>query len=389
MVRAIAKLTALNVKRATERGYYHDGGGLYLAVDQAGNRSWIFRYGRQGMRHHGLGPLHTVTLAEAREKAKACRQLLIEGRDPIEEKRARKAAIAAEAARAITFRAAAETYINDHHAAWKNPKNRQQWQNTLAAYAHPVIGKLPVAEIDTGLVMRVLEPIWREKTETAARVRMRIERILDWAAVHGYREGENPARWKGHLEHILPAQGKIAPVEHHDALPHAEVPAFIAELQGRNGSAGAFEFLILTAARTGEVLGATWDEFDCETRIWTIPAVRMKAAREHRVPLADRAIEILKDQPHTGKQPFPYSNMAFLQTLKRMDRDGVTAHGFRSSFRDWAAETHEASRDVAEMALAHAIADKTEAAYRRGDLFAKRRKLMDDWAAFCAGGVNG
>jgi integrase len=390
MARKIARLTALGVKRAKKRGYYHDGAGLYLAVDANANRSWIFRYGPQGHRHHGLGALHTVTLAEAREKARDCRKLLLDGLDPIAEKRARKATARLEAAKTITFAAAAETYITDHHTAWKNEKNRQQWRNTLSTYAYPIIGKLPVAAIDTGLVLRVLQPVWHEKPETASRVRMRIERILGWATVHGYRNGDNPARWRSHLDHLLPAQGKIAPVEHHAALPYADIPDLIVELSERNGlAAEALEFLILTAARTGEILGATWDELDLRARTWTVPAKRMKAGREHRVPLSSRAIKILKGLPRDGKRVFPLSNMALLQLLKKRMRHKITAHAFRSSFRDWAAETHDAARDVVEMALAHAVADKTEAAYRRGDMFEKRRRLMDDWAAFCAGGNNG
>jgi integrase len=385
VAREIARLTALDVKRATKRGLYNDGGGLHLQVAANGSRSWIFRYGAQGRRHCGLGALHTVTLAEAREKARQCRQLLIDGVDPIAERRTRKAAARIEAAKAITFTTAAETYINDHHAAWKNPKNQQQWRNTLRDYAFPVIGKLPVAAIDTALVLRVLQPIWREKPETASRVRMRIERILSWATVHGYRSGDNPARWRSHLDHLLPAQDKIAPVQHHAALPYADIPDFIRDLRERDGfAAEALEFLILAAARTSEVLGAKWGEFDLKGRVWTIPANRMKSAREHRVPLANRAVEILKDLSRDGDRPFPLSNMALLQLLKRMDGHGkITAHGFRSSFRDWCAETHDASRDVAEMALAHAISDKAEAAYRRGDLFEKRRRLMDDWASYC------
>jgi integrase len=385
VAKKIAQLTALDVKRAKRRGLYADGGQLYLQVHSDGNRSWIFRYGAQGQRHHGLGAVHTVTLAEAREKARERRKLLLEGVDPIAAKKARKAAAQLEAAKSITFAEAAQTYINDHHAAWKNPKNQQQWRNTLATYAYPVIGKLPVAMIDTDLVKRVLQPIWHEKPETASRVRMRIERVLGWATVHGYRSGDNPARWRGHLDHLLPAQGKIAPVKHHAALPYADVPAFIRELRERDGAAAeAFEFLVLTATRTGEVLGAAWDELDLKAETWVVPASRMKSAREHRVPLSARAVEILKEQPRDGERIFPFSNMAFLQLLKRMGRD-VTAHGFRSSFRDWAAETHEAARDTVEMALAHRVSDKTEAAYRRGDLLAKRRKLMDDWATFCEG----
>ena len=382
MAREIGRLTALDVKRATKRGYVHDGGGLYLAVDRSGNRSWVFRYGPQGRRHHGLGPLHTVSLAEAREKAKACRQLLLEGKDPIAEKRARKA----EAAKQITFAAAAQTFIADHHAGWKNPKNRRQWEGTLARYAYPVIGKLPVNVIDTNLVMPVLQPIWREIPETASRVRMRVERVLGWATVHGFRIGDNPARWRGHLEHLLPPQGKVAPVKHHAALPYAEVPAFVVELRERNGAAQAFEFLILTAARTDEVLGATWDEFDLDLGLWTVPKERMKGGREHRVPLSERAIEILEAQSRTDERPFSFAANVFLQMLKRMGRANiVTGHGFRSSFRDWAGDCTAFPREVAEEALAHAVKDKTEAAYRRADALDKRRRLMAAWATFCAG----
>ena len=250
MARKLGRLSALDVRRAKMRGLYNDGGGLYLSIDRAGNQSWIFRYGAQGARHKGLGPLHTIGLAEARDRARACRKLLLDGIDPIADGRARKAAARLEQARAITFAEAAETYIAKHHAAWKNPKNRQQWENSLATYAFPVIGKLPVVAIDSGLVLRVLEPIWHAKPETASRVRMRIERILSWATVHGYRGGENPARWRGHLDQLLPAQGKIAPVEHHPALPYAEVPAFIIAIRECTGPAAeALECLLLTAAR--------------------------------------------------------------------------------------------------------------------------------------------
>jgi integrase len=395
MARKIGRLTALSVKRAKHRGLYNDGGGLHLSIDVNGNRSWIFRYGAQGRRHHGLGPLHTVTLAEAREKARDCRKLLLDGLDPIAEKRTRKAAAKAEAAKSITFADAAETYITSHHAAWKNEKNRTQWRNTLRDYAFPVIGKLPVAEVDTALVLRVLQPIWTTKTETAARVRMRIEHILSWATVQGYRTGDNPARWDKHLDNLLPPQAKVAPVKHHAALPYADVPAFIRDLHKLDGlAAEALEFMILTAARTGEIIGAaTWDEFDLRAKVWTVPAKRMKAGKEHKVPLAKRAVEILKALPRDNERPFPLSNMAFLQLLKRVGRTDITPHGFRSSFRDWAAETHKAAREVAEMALAHAVSDKTEAAYRRGQMLAKRRKLMDDWATFCTakrrGGKHG
>ena len=298
MAREIAKLTALDVKRAKQRGLYNDGGGLHLQIDRNGARSWVFRYGAQGRRYLGLGPTHTITLQEAREKARDCRKLLLEGRDPIAEKQARKAAARIDAAKAITFADAAETYIRDHHASWKNEKNRQQWRNTLATYANPVIGKLPVSAIDTGLVLRVLQPIWTTKSETASRVRMRIERILSWATVHGYRSGDNPARWEKHLDNLLPPQAKVAPVQHHAALPYADVPGFIREMRDRDGFAGeALEFLILTASRTGEVIGAEWGEFDLKAKVWTIPKGRMKGAREHKVPLCARAVEILFRSP--------------------------------------------------------------------------------------------
>jgi integrase len=362
---------------------HHDGGGLYLAVAANGSRSWIFRYGAQGRRHFGLGATHSVTLPEARSKARDARRKLLDGIDPIADRRARKLAVRLEAARTITFAKAAETYITAHHAAWKSEKNRGQWTNTLATYAYPVIGDLPVAAIDTALVMRVLEPIWTTKTETASRVRMRIERVLAWATVHGYRTGDNPARLTNHLDQLLPEQSKVAPVRHHAAMPYADVPAFLRDLRTHDvRAARALEFLILTATRTSEVVGAEWDEIDVGARVWTVPASRMKSGREHRVPLSDRAIELLTTLPRDRARVFGISETAMRQLLARMGRSDVTPHGFRSSFRDWAAETHHASRDVAEMALAHAVSDKTEAAYRRGDLFAKRRGLMADWAAF-------
>jgi integrase len=382
MARKLGRLSALDVKRLTTRGMHNDGGGLYLSVAANGSRSWTFRYGAQGARHYGLGPLHTVSLTEARSKARDCRLMLLDGGDPIADRRARKLAARLEAAKQITFAKAAETYIEAHHTAWKSDKNKQQWINTLATYAFPLIGNLPVAAIDTTLVLHVLEPIWATKTETASRVRMRIERVLAWATVRGYRSGDNPARWTHHLDQLLPEQGKVAPVEHHAAMGFADVPAFLRELRERDGMAArALEFLVLTAARTSEVIGAEFGEIDAG--VWTIPASRMKSGREHRVPLSDRAIEIINALPRDGARVFGISSTAMRQLLARMGRSDITPHGFRSSFRDWASETHTASRDVAEMALAHAVSDKTEAAYRRGDLFAKRRTLMADWAAYC------
>jgi integrase len=385
LAREIARLKALDIKRATRPGLYHDGGGLYLQVSRNGSKSWTFRYGAQGRRYVGLGATHTVALTEARERARRCRQLLLDGIDPIDDKRTRQAAARLEAARAITFNDAARQYIASHKRGWKNPKSESQWTSTLAMYADPVIGKLPVASIDTGLVLRCVEPIWADKTETATRVRARIEAILDWAQVHGYRTGDNPARWRGCLEHLLPAKSKVTPVEHYRAVPYAELADFIIELHQRDGvTAEALEFLILTAARSAEVLGAEWSEFDLPGRVWVIPASRMKGGKEHRVPLSDRAVAIVKAQPRNDERVFPLTQSAMLQLLRwRMNRT-ETPHGFRSSFRDWAAETTDYPNHVVEKALAHTVSDKVEAAYRRGDLFDKRRALMNDWAAFCA-----
>jgi integrase len=327
-------------------------------------------------------------LMEARERARQARVLLIDGKDPIAERRAQRATQRLAEAKSITFADAAATYIRDHHVAWKNVKNRRQWEVTLATYVFPVIGTLPVAEVDTTLVLRCVESIWKTKTETASRVRRRVERVLAWATTHGYRSGPNPAAWADHLANLLPAASKIAPVEHHPAMPFADVPAFVRELHGRHGIAPrAMEFLVLCAARTAEVLGADWSEFNLDAAVWTVPAGRMKAGKEHRVPLSDRAVEILRALPRKGGAggPFRLSDVALRQLLRRMKRTDITPHGFRSSFRDWASEVAGASREIAEMALAHTVGSQVEAAYRRGDLLAKRRRLMRDWADHCAG----
>jgi integrase len=282
--------------------------------------------------------------------------------------------------------------ISMHRDSWRNEKHRDQWRNTLNSYASPVIGSLPVQTIDVALVMKALEPIWKTKPETASRLRGRIEAVLDWAAVRGYRTGENPARWRGHLDKLLPARSKIQRVQHHPALPYNELADFMDALEGQDGTAArALEFLILTAARTGEIIGARWDEVDLEEKIWTVPGERMKAGREHRVPLSPAALVLLKRMKETesdfvfpgGKKGMPLSNMAMLAVLKRMRRDDLTAHGFRSTFRDWAAECTDFRSEVVEMALAHTIENKVEAAYRRGDLFQKRRQLMQAWTRFC------
>jgi integrase len=383
VARGIHRLTQLQLKRASRRGLYADGGGLYLQITKHGSRSWIFRYKRGGRsRMMGLGSLSVVDLREARELALAARKELHAGIDPL----AARAGARAVAVKTISFDGATATFLDAHSAAWRNAKHVQQWRNTLSTYASPVLGALPVRDIDTGLVMRVLTPIWQAKPETASRLRGRIEAILGWAAVHGYRAGDSPARWKDHLQRLLPAKGKLRAVRHYAALPYAELPAFLAELrQQASVAARCLEFLILTAARTSEVIKATTAEFDLAAKVWTIPAARMKAGREHRVPLSDRAIELIGVLPHdSAARVFPRSQMALLKLLRRrMKRADITSHGFRSTFRDWAAETTNYPNHVVEQALAHIIGNAVEAAYRRGDLFEKRRRLMDDWAAYC------
>lgn len=348
----------------------------------------------QGGRPGALdGPASLIGLADARRLAEACRRQRLAGLDPIESRRAERDRGRLEAAEALTFRACAESYIAAHRAGWRNAKHAAQGTATLDTYAFPVVGDLPVQAVDTGMVVRMLEPIWTSRTETASRLRGRIEAVLDWAATRGHRQGENPARWRGHLENLLPARTLVRKVRHHAALPYPEVGAFMSELKRQEGTAAlALRFLILTASRTGEVLGARWNEIDPAARIWTVPAERMKGHREHRVPLSDPALDVLRQVRELsggdfvfpgGRAGRPLSNMAMLTLLRRMKRSDLTAHGFRSTFRDWAAEHTEFSREVAEAALAHTIADKVEAAYRRGDLFAKRRLLMDAWARQC------
>jgi integrase len=394
MARTIGKLTALAVDRAKRRGYYGDGGGLFLQVSASGAKSWVFRFKEFGrLREMGLGPTHTVSLAEARQKALECRKLRLDGCDPIEIRKAGRAQARLDAAKAMTFKECAESYIASHKAGWRNPKHAAQWPATLGTYVYPVFGGLPVQAVDVGLVMRALEPIWTAKPETAGRVRGRVESVLDWATSRGYRQGENPARWRGHLENLLPKKAKVHRVEHHAALPYAEIGTFMAELHLQEGiAARALGFAILTVARTGEVIGARWSEIDLESRLWAVPAERMKGGRVHRVPLSEATIAVLdamKTIRHGdcvfpgGRAGGPISNMAMTMTLRRMGRGDLTVHGFRSSFRDWAAERTGFPAEVAEMALAHAVSDKVEAAYRRGDLFQKRRQLMDAWARYC------
>jgi integrase len=382
-----AKRVAMLVKRP---GRYHDGHGLILVVVNSNNASWQLRFQRNGReRWLGLGPLHTVTLKDARERARAARLQLLDGIDPIDARRTERV----KATQVMTFKAAAEAYNALHEQKWRNEKHRKQFLASLACYAYPVLGNTPVASIDTAAVLRVVEPIWLSKTETANRVRGRIENVLDWATVRGQRSGDNPARWKGHLAGVLPAPGGVARRIHFSALPWARIAAFMAELRTRDGiAARALEFTILTAARTGEVVGARWSEIDLKTHTWIIPAARMKSRREHRVPLSARTVEILSGlyredgNSHVfigARTGAALGNMAMPDVLQQMDQCDVTVHGFRSTFRDWAAEATAHPNHVVEQALAHTIGNAVEAAYRRGDLFEKRRHLMNDWAQFC------
>jgi integrase len=367
---------------------YADGGGLYLAISKAGVRSWIFRYrATNGERAHGLGPLHTVSLKQARDKALVCRQQRLDGIDPIE---AKKAARLAAAAKTMTFRQCAEAYITAHRDDWTNPRHAKHWSATLETYAFPVVGDLPAHIIGLDLIIKILDPIWKEKTTTAARLRGRIEAVLDWATVRGFRSGENPARWKGHLEQLF--SRKIA-AKHFSALPYSDIGIFMAELRGVEGiGARALEFTILTVKRAGEVIGVRWSEIDLGARLWVIPAERTKTRREHRVPLSEPALAILQRLWETRESAFvfpgvqsgqPINKAAMLLVLRRMGRDEITVHGFRSTFSDWCAEQTNTPSEVREMALAHAVSDKVEAAYRRGDLFEKRRQLAEAWARYC------
>jgi integrase len=388
-------LTAIAAAKIRKQGRYGVGNGVYLQITGKNGRCWVFRYerehaGRRRGRHIGLGPCTLVSLAEAREKGLEYRKLLLSGIDPLDHRKALRQQALAAAAKGVTFRECAERYIAAHEAGWRNEAHRKQWRATLTADVYPMIGGLPVASIDTGSVVDVLESIWTSKPETASRVRGRIESILDWAKAREYRAGENPARWRGHLDHLLPHHRKLARVKHHAALPYADVPAFMHELRGEDGIVGrALEFTVLTVARAGEVLGAQWDEIAAD--VWTVPAARMKGGREHRVPLANRAVDLLEALPRTSEHVFPgersrgrVANNALRKLLARMGRAGLTVHGFRSSFRDWAAETTAYPNHVVEMALAHAVGSAVEAAYRRGDLFEKRRRLMEEWSRYCA-----
>lgn len=395
MPKKAKELSALEVGRLNAPGYHFVGGvaGLILQVVETGARSWILRATVGGKRRDiGLGGFPDVTLAGAKEAARAIRIKIKDGIDPVQEGRVKRSTLAAARAAAMSFSDAAAKYISAHESGWKNAKHGTQWRSTLETYADPVIGKIVVADIETSHIMRVLEPIWTTKTETASRLRGRIESVLDWATVRGYRKGDNPARWRGHLDNLLPARFKVQKVEHHAALDHREIGAFVINLRKHVGmGALALEFAILTAARSGEVRGATWAEIDTDAAVWTIPASRMKAEKEHRIPLSDAVLALLAALPRMAGTDLifpntkgaPLSDMALTAVLRRMNA-GVTAHGFRSTFRDWAGETTAYPREVIEHALAHQLKDKAEAAYARGSQFDKRRRLMADWAKHCA-----
>jgi integrase len=393
MTRFVDRLSLEMVKDAP-KGMHADGGGLYLHVNGKGAKSWIFRYMMQGKAYEmGLGSHHTVDLHEARRRALARRLDVLDGKNPIEDRRLAQRQAELERAKTTTFADCARQYITAHRAGWRSPKSLAAWEGTLASFVYPIFGNVQVGAVDVALVTKALRPIWDTKPETANRVRGRIEAILDFATVHHWREGDNPARWRGNLDKTLPNKTKVRAVEHHPALAFGELPAFVEVLRQENGTAAqALEFAILTSARTGEVIGAQRREIDLTARLWTIPGSRMKGGREHRVPLSDAALAVIAAVPLAepdaflfpgGKPRRPLSNMAMLQLLKRMKRDDLTVHGFRSTFRDWAAERTGFQNEVIEMALAHAVGDKVEAAYRRGDLFDKRRRLMDAWAGYC------
>jgi integrase len=397
-----AVLNHQQAMRVTKSGLLRDGNGLYLQISRQGVKSWIIRYMIDGRaRYMGIGPFPVVSLAQAREKSIEIRRIIrLDGLDPLELRHSNRLARKLELAKSITFKACAEKFILTNRASWKNDKHAWQWTRTLEHYAYPTIGDLSVAEIDTTVLLKVLLPIWNTATVTATRVRGRIERIVQYAITAGFRQGDNPARWKGHLENLLPKPSRVAKVRNQPALPWAHIPGFMARLRKIDSiPARALEFTILVAARSGETLGARWSELDLDERLWTVPPERIKSKREHRVPLSDRAVKILAMMSLWSRDDdgfvFPgakagqsLSNMSMLMLLRRMGRHDITTHGFRSTFRDWTAETTNTTREVAEMALAHVIPSKVEAAYRRGDLLEKRRALMGDWAAYCQKEAN-
>ena len=404
MSRAIFRLTTRSIESRSTPGYFPDGAGLYLQVarsmakknDQPDRppvtRSWVFRFTlNQRTREMGIGSVRVLGLAEARAKAAECRRLIADGKDPIQERNKTRAEATLTVAARMTFDQCAATYIAAHRDGWRNAKHAEQWENTLRTHASPVIGSLSIREVTLPHILKILEPIWRDKTETATRIRGRLESVIDWATVRGFRSGDNPARWRGHLDHLLPKPSKVTKVEHHPAVAFDQLPEFFARLGRQEGTgARALSFLILTAARSGEVRGATRAEIDFEAAVWTVPGERMKAGREHRVPLSPAALALIAASKDANQEAFLFpaprdgqlSDMTLSAVMRRM-KVAAVPHGFRSSFRDWCSECTDFPREVAEMALAHVIGDKVEAAYRRGDLFDKRRRLMERWAAFC------
>jgi integrase len=388
------KLSALKIAKTTKPGHYGDGAGLYLQVAWAGTKSWCLRYKVGPLRREmGLGKYPTVSLQEARVKAFECQRIRAQGLDPILERNKQRQAVRLEAARSITFRDCAERYIETNKSKWHNEKHSKQWASTLERYAYPALGSLPVQQVDQGLVMEVLEPIWNTKIETAARLRGRIEIVLGWATTLGYRDGLNPARWKGHLELALPSKSRTRRVEHHKSIPHKEIASFVEILRQQEGiGALALEFTLLTAARTNEVLGATWREIDLEKNEWRIAGSRMKARKPHRVPLSEPALAVIRKMLELKRSEFifpgqkdkmPLSNMSMLKVRDRMGRSDITVHGCRSTFRNWAGE-NGFPRELAERALAHAVGNSVEAAYYTSDLLEKRRPMMEKWAQYCS-----
>ncbi len=394
MPKKVKELSATEIRRIEKPGRHAVGyiSGLLLVVKESGSKSWILRTLVGGRRRSiGLGGYPETSLADAREKAKAAKRAIRQGVDPVEDRRAIRRALLNGHAMAMTFAEAARRCHEKKSPEFKNEKHAKQWIASVNRYAVPVIGAVPVAEIDLQHILSVLEPIWHEKTETATRLRQRLEAILSWATVSGYRKGDNPARWRGHLDAVLPQPGKLKKVKHHTALPWREINPFMQDLRKREGTAArALEFIILTAARSGEVRHAVWDEIDVGNKVWTIPGDRMKNGNPHTVPLSDQAVKILKALPRFESSPYvfaaarggPLSDMAISAVCRRMGVDAVP-HGFRSTFRDWCSESTNYPREVAEMALAHTIDSKVEAAYRRGDLYNKRQKLMQQWADYC------
>lgn len=397
----MGKLNSKQVENLAVPGTYEDGEGLRLVVKASGKKSWVLRFQLDGKRREmGLGGFPSVNLKNARLAAINKRELLRQHIDPLthrdEQLHTRKREAQQQLAKSVTFKSIAKDYIEAHRAGWKNAKHAQQWENTLKTYAYPVLGDLTAEEITTELVLEVLKPIWQVKAETASRVRNRIEMVLDAAKARGLRNGENPARWRGHLDKLLPPRGKIQTVVHHPALPWAETPAFMAVVMAREElSCKAICLTILTACRTSEVLGATWSEVDLKNQVWRIPAARMKAGKEQRVPLSSSACEVIAGLKKVSGSDYLFpgaklgshlSNTSMLMALRRIERSDLTMHGFRSTFRDWAAESTSYPREVCEQALAHNRQDKAEAAYFRTDLFDKRREMMEEWAAYASTG---